>query len=359
MGINNLNKFLKDKYPNVSQTVHLSNYKYKKIAIDVSIYMCKFKILAGDRWLLSFLNLVALFRKNNVHCVMVYDGKSPPEKDAEKKIREETRNKQSDKVSELEDAIREYNLTGTVNQILIDLHQKHVDKIPGRLMKVLKISESVSISSKNIKDLEYIIEKKRSQILDISPEDFKKTRELFDILSVPYIMAPMEAETVCSDLCKRGYVEGVLSDDSDVMAYGSPIMLSKLNTTDGTCTEIEYSNLLESLELNTNEFLDFCIMCGCDYNKNIYKVGPVKAYSYIKSYSSIENIKIELGIDVNVLNYKRGRELFRDYEKPEYKVEYCGTVDFKSLNEFMFINNVPVDIEGVKKSFGVLNFFVE
>ena len=38
------------------------------------------------------------------------------------------------------------------------------------------------------------------------------------------------------------------------------------------------------------QFIDFCILCGCDYTSKIPNVGPIKAYSYIKAHKNIENI---------------------------------------------------------------------
>jgi dTDP-4-amino-4,6-dideoxygalactose transaminase len=39
--------------------------------------------------------------------------------------------------------------------------------------------------------------------------------------------------------------------------------------------------LIKNLELKQEEFLDLCIMCGTDYNKNIPKVGSATAYKKI------------------------------------------------------------------------------
>jgi 5'-3' exonuclease len=33
-----------------------------------------------------------------------------------------------------------------------------------------------------------------------------------------------------------------------------------------------------------------CILCGCDYASKIEGIGPVKAYKFIKEYSTIENL---------------------------------------------------------------------
>ena len=345
MGIKNLNKFLMNNCPEIYEEIHISEYSFKKVAIDISLYLCKFKTICGDRWLSAFINLIACLRKNEVHCVFIYDTGAPPEKEAERKERAAQRAKLEEKVYKLEEAMEKFHLSGEIDQILIDLYKRHTKKSdPPRLMK-RKIDEI------DMGFVEGAVTKMRGQILDIKPEDFQKTKELFDILKVPYFNAPLEAETTCADLCKRGLVDSVLSEDTDVMAYAAPVFLSKINTTNGTCTRIKYPDILEQLELKSEEFLDLCIMCGCDYNKNIFRVGPEKAYKYIQKYSSIEGIAANTKLDVSILNHVRGRELFRDYEKVAYKIKYCGTPDFQKLEEFMFKNNIRCSVEGLKKSF--------
>jgi flap endonuclease-1 len=48
--------------------------------------------------------------------------------------------------------------------------------------------------------------------------------------------------------------------------------------------------MIDSLELTNEEFIDMCILCGCDYSAKIEGIGPVKAYKFIKEMHSIENI---------------------------------------------------------------------
>ncbi len=39
-----------------------------------------------------------------------------------------------------------------------------------------------------------------------------------------------------------------------------------------------------------DEFIDLCILCGCDYTANINGVGPVKAFKFMKEEGTIENV---------------------------------------------------------------------
>jgi flap endonuclease-1 len=52
--------------------------------------------------------------------------------------------------------------------------------------------------------------------------------------------------------------------------------------------------LLEEFEMTMDEFIDLCIMCGCDYTNTIGGIGPVKAFKFIKENSTIEKVLIRL-----------------------------------------------------------------
>ena len=84
MGIKNLNVFLRKNCPKVFEEIHISEYAYKKVAIDTSLFLCKYKAIYGEKWLVAFINLVSILRKNEIHCVFIYDNGSPPEKEEEK-----------------------------------------------------------------------------------------------------------------------------------------------------------------------------------------------------------------------------------------------------------------------------------
>tara|TARA_Y100000389_G_C17422476_1_gene497538 strand:- start:551 stop:1621 length:1071 start_codon:yes stop_codon:yes gene_type:complete len=347
MGIKNLNKFLKKNCPNVFEEIHISEYAFKKIAIDISLYLCKYKSICGDRWLSEFLNLVSCLRRNEIHCIFIYDNGAPPEKKEERKKRAESRHKMEEKIYMLSDALDEYYRTGEIDQCLIELYNKK--KSSGTPKKRLLKNKQKKI---DMNWIEWKIKKMKSYILNITEKDFQLTKDLFDILDVPWCMAPLEAETMCADLCKRGLVDAVLSEDTDVLAYKSPKFLTKITSSKETCVKIDYQNVLKELELNEKQFLDFCIMCGTDYNKNIFRVGPEKAYRLIKEHGSIEEIEKNTKLDTSVLKHKKSRELFTEYKKSDIKkIKYCGKPDFKKLKEFIFKHNININIEGIRKSF--------
>jgi 5'-3' exonuclease len=356
MGINGLNKFLRDKFSNVHTQMHLSHYKYKKIAIDISIYMYRYKASFGDRWLSAFVNLIICLRKNNIHCVFIYDTKAPQEKDIERQKRRKQRDDLARSVEQLETLLKNYKENGTTHQMLYDVMAKNQ---PPRLLN------DNTPPTINIQVIEDVLETKKRQVIKITPEDFNLTKQLFDIMKIPYFDAPSEAETMCSNLCITNKVDAVLSEDSDVFAYGTPVFINKININDETCVETKYADVLNEMSFDSEQFLDFCIMCGTDYNDNIKDIGPVKAYELIKEFKNIDGIQHYIDTNSNLtkqlslcknniekLNHFRVREMFTDYESNDVNVPYCSKPDFDALQLFLVENNCrDIHLQSLRKAF--------
>ena len=343
MGINNLNKFLHKKSEDIFKKIHLSEYAYKKIAIDISLFLYKFKAISNENWIVCFINMICCLRRNNIHCIFIYDGKAPFEKENERIKRQQIKENERKKIYDLEYSLNIYHTTGIIEQILYDFYTKNSHK------RLLGNNDKIDMIF-----VENEIKKKVNQIIDITSEDFDKTRELFDILKIPYYTAPEEAEKFCSYLCINGLVDSVLSDDTDVIAYNCPFFLTKLDIYNDTFVEISNKNILNILNITKNQLLDFCIMCGTDYNNNIPKIGPENAFKYISKYISIEEIEKNLKIDITVLNQIRVRDLFNVFDNYEIiNIQYCMFPIFDDLIKFSRENSLKIDIEKIKKDFTV------
>ena len=233
--------------------------------------------------------------------------------------------------------------------------------MPKSKKKVL--NKDVNTNIKVEVDMDIIIkkiDKMKKNILNISPQDFELTKNLFEILNIPYFNAPMEAETCCADLCKRGLVDAVMSEDTDVLAYSTPVFLTKIDVFNDKCIRIHHEEVIKALEFTKEQFLDLCIMFGCDYNKNIPKIGPETSYKYIRKYGSIDEIENKLEIDVSILNYIRTRELFTGYEQIDLKtIAFCGAPDLKNLEKFIVDNSLNINIEKLIKDFTHNNIIID
>ena len=343
MGIKNLHKFLKKHAENQYEIVHLSHLAYKKIAIDTSLYMYKYKIIYADKWLNAFVNLVVTLREYNIHCIFIYDNGCPEEKLKEREKRSKNKENLETKACELETEIEQYHMTNEVSERLQKLHDSCVDK---------KVSLLQTKKKKlfDIKLVENELKKIQSQIVRVTKQDFDLTKSLFDIMGIPFQNAVLEGETTCAQLCLEGKVDAVLTEDTDVLAYNTPLFFTKLNLSNDTVTVLKIENILEEIEMTYQQFRDLCIMSGTDYNDNIPLIGIEKAYKLLKQHESIEGIAENTDKDITVLNHDRVRELFSFDTESEIEVKYCETPDFEKLQQFLFTNNCKIDINRIRKS---------
>ena len=339
MGIKNINKVLK-KFSNVFREDNISSFKGEVIAIDVSLYMYKYLCLGGNSYLNSMISLILMFKRNEIEPLFVFDGIPPKEKEEERRIRKEARQKIRDRADflyECLDLIRDYE-----NDIDLDVD---------RAQRCVEGCQNVVIKGESlgVKDIYDMVNKKyqigvqydklNRQSIIIQKKHFDQLKDLIVLCGCKYTTSPGEAEMYAVWLCKNNKVKAVLTEDTDVMGYKCPIFISKINISTGRCIVITYSDMLKEIELNEKEFLDFCIMCGCDYNKNIPRIGSIKAFKLIKEYKSIENVAKECKKDITILNHIRVRELFnQDIQSEAQIIE--GDIDVKKLEELLFKNNV-------------------
>merc|ERR1711939_333223 len=57
-----------------------------------------------------------------------------------------------------------------------------------------------------------------------------------------------------------------------------------------TIFEVELPVALEQLGVTMQQFVDFCILCGCDYCDTIKGIGPANAIRLILEHGNIETI---------------------------------------------------------------------
>jgi flap endonuclease-1 len=181
--------------------------------------------------------------------------------------------------------------------------------------KVIKM-----IKETKMEILEEVTRNKISHSLEYKEEDLEFLIINLLQLNITCLQANSDAEQLCSVLAIEEKVSAVFSTDTDVLVYGCPIQIIKISGEN--CVVILLEVVLDILEFyyydnqnikcyNMKMFVDFCIMCGCDFNKNIKNIGPAKAYNLIKQYENIENIEHE---EKDKLRYERCREIFKYVE---------------------------------------------
>ena len=126
--------------------------------------------------------------------------------------------------------------------------------------------------------------------IKITPEMTADAKKLVKLMGCPVIEAPGEAEAQCAQMCKQGLAFGTASEDMDSLTFGSSFLMRGFNSKKEPITQIDLAKLLEGFDMTMDEFIDLCILCGCDYTHSIGGVGPVKAFNLMKDHGNIEDV---------------------------------------------------------------------
>ena len=289
MGVKKLLKFLTD-YSGIVRDTKIYDYTGKKIAIDISLLL--YQIVIGFKntgnnmtnkngkdisHILGLFNKIIILLTYNIIPIFIFDGKPSKLKAdvllARKKIRENAIN------------------------------------------KIMDSSESLSEEEK-IKHM------KKSVF--ISKHEMNDCRELLTLMGIPFINAPEEADSQCAYLARMGFVDGVYTDDMDILTFGSPKIIKNLISLKKTPQEINLNIILEKLNLSYNEFIDFCILLGCDYSNGISNINYQIIFKY---YSEHKNI------DLTLTNLKKNNYNVPDKLEYEHIKQYYLNAPYLEINE--------------------------
>ena len=315
MGIKYLNKFLQDNCEHSIKKIHMNNLKNKKIVIDTSIYLYKFK--ADGLLFENMFLLISILRKNNISPLFVFDGKPPEEKN--EIIKERKNNK--------EVAREEYNkYQEKLSSITSEEEKKEIIDNMGSLKR-----QFIRISKKNIETVKY----------------------LFQCFGVSYIDAPGEADILCAKLVQKNKAYACLSEDMDMFAYGCPRVLRYLSLNHHTIVMYDTQKILHQLDMSIDDFRCICVLSGNDY-LNIKDMNLYKVLKFYKKYRKSDYTDFNVYIDKEFTSVS-----YEDFIKTK-NIFNLSTNKLDKKYEKIKIVNSDVNVDGLKELMKEDNFiFVE
>lgn len=242
MGVTNLLPQLKD----IQQQVSLADYKGKTLAVDAYGWLHRGLILCAQdlclnkptqSYITSVMKKVDMLRYFGVEPYLVFDGSPLPTKEATALERREKR----------------------------------------RLAREAA-NNYVKMGNKKAAWKEFM------KAAGVTPEMAKAIMVELDRKRVKYVVAPYEADPQMVYLEKIGLVDGILSEDSDLLVFGCKKLITKLND-HGGCVEIDRAQLCklktEYHKFSDSQWRSLAILSGCDYTKGIPGVGMKTAYNAV------------------------------------------------------------------------------
>jgi flap endonuclease-1 len=301
MGIKGLKQFLKKHAPKSLREVNLTSLKGCSLSIDSSILLYKYRyIYPGDNFhIIGFKNFINELNNYDITAIFVFEGKPPEAKQ-------------------------------TVLNKRFDLKKKLNEKIEIITNQLEYLDDSNEPVEPPNEDLFNELQKLKKNNITITRQHSKEVMALLDNMGVEYIVPDGEAEEYCAFLQKNGITDYVLTEDTDSLTFGATKVLFG-NKTSYLLADLEI--VLEELKFTYEQFIDFCILCGCDYSCTIPKVGPVNAFKLIKNHNNIEYL-VDSGkyIIPEEFNFIIARELFKNNNKFQLPVRAsCKKITNKPL----------------------------
>ncbi|XP_067310704.1 exonuclease 1 isoform X1 [Pseudorasbora parva] len=288
MGIQGLLQFIKD----ASEPINVKKYRGQTVAVDTYCWLhkgafsCAEKLAKGeptDQYVSYCMKFVDMLLSFGVKPVLVFDGRNLPSKqDVEKSRRER----------------RQANL------------------LKGKqLLREGKISEARECFTRSV---------------NITPSMAHDVIKAARTRGVDCVVAPYEADAQLAFLNKSGIAQAVITEDSDLLAFGCKKVILKMDK-QGNGLEIDQCHLGRCKSLGNifteEKFRYMCILSGCDYLPSLYGIGLGKACKLLRMANNPDILKVIK---------KMGQYLKMDISVPDEYIEGFTKANNTFLYQLVF-----------------------
>lgn len=187
------------------------------------------------------------------------------------------------------------------------------------------------------------------------PVTFKMTRDVIRQcrkLNVEYVVAPYEADAQLAWMMTSGYIDSVITEDSDLLVYGAENILYKMNK-EGHGELYQSKNLpcLDTLSMNNfteDMFMYMCVCSGCDFFKGVKTLGIRKAHPLVRRHRTLARITHAIRMNAKyavkpnfTVDFTRACLVFRHQTVVDMRV--WKTVSLRYLDDAT-ISNLPAGV---------------
>lgn len=183
-------------------------------------------------------------------------------------------------------------------QSLLDFNIKPIFVFDGDYLesKEKTIKEREALRKKAKDEVEFYLKRNdmgkardlMKRCVSVTPEVLHSILNLLKMNQIEFIVSPYEADAQLYFLQKVGYIDHILTEDSDLIVYGSSSVLYKYSGTH--VDEYDANHLHKAKDVYFKEnLLDICILSGCDYLDSIKGVGLITAHKVLKANKDISS----------------------------------------------------------------------
>ena len=273
MGIHLLQTFIASRNDKSIKEQHLREFSNKKITVDISIYLYRFKEMGN---LLENIYLMcSIFRYYNIHALFIFDGKYITNKNETIRKRKEYKQQAKKKFNAIKKNLHKYNGNTRVK-------------------------------------LELQLDILRKQFITVTKEDIKNVKELLDVYGMVYVSAKREADELCGALNNDVYA--CLTEDTDIMVYGCKRIFRYFSLMKHTVVVYDMTLIQNNLNMTLSDFQELCICAGNDYIKS--KKNIFYYYELFKQYRKTPTGFLDWLLQkryISLQEYHQRREIYDIY----------------------------------------------
>lgn len=229
MGIKYLNKYLRENCTQKSiRKLSLRHLKGKKIVIDTSIYLYRFK--EEHALFENMFLLMSVLKHYEIIPLFVFDGKPPQEK----------------------------------KKLLLE----RVAKKKEAQEKVIVLKESLTTDDLTLHDRKRIfkeIDDYERQSIRITNTDIEQVQKLMTLYNVQYVVAPEESDQLCAYLVNKDIAWACMSDDMDMFLYSCKRVLRHTSILHHDVLLYDTTEIYNELKLSKTNMTELLLLMGTDY----------------------------------------------------------------------------------------------
>lgn len=220
-----------------------------------------------------------------------------------------------------------------------DTKMLRISEMRERLSKLSRLEREIELAQYK-KDLLGCINITRDEICSLHNEAC--------MMGLPVFKAQHDGEIFASTLSRNRFLVGVWTKDTDTYAAGALTKITnfaKSSSVEGVKVEIFVPSVfLDRYGITQEQFRDFCIMQGCDFNHRIPKLGPANILKKMEQYEwDLELfMKEEPDRPWELLNLEECRAIFDGPDVSKYTI---ADMQINRLKWFAHMKTKTFEIE--------------
>ncbi|XP_027349553.1 DNA repair protein UVH3 [Abrus precatorius] len=148
----------------------------------------------------------------------------------------------------------------------------------------VRLEEEMQILGQEYINLENEQRKLERNAESVNSELFTDCQELLQMFGLPYIIAPMEAEAQCAYLEIAKLVDGVVTDDSDVLLFGARNVYKNIFDDRKYVETYFMEDIEKELGLTKEKLIRMALLLGSDYTEGVSGIGIVNAIEVVNAF---------------------------------------------------------------------------